>query len=515
MATGCNTGAEPTTIAQAGTTAPPGPVRAPPSTSTTVGPEEVSTSLSASETTAADTTATTFPRQGGGSSFEEIEGPYLLGPDAAIAAGFDRLVIITNSIITLRDKQGGLIASMPSAQFFAPADVPDYITREGQVTDPHTMFDPGSGRFFVVEDGGLVGPICNPKPCQAYQLLAISKNSRPQTLDSDDWYFYGFDRTVDVTPEGTTQTNNGGDRDYLAVNEEAVVITSIDYDFDDGSAQGANIRILDKTPLINGQPPPSWTDIPGVTDPLSGQTRLLFPIPTLDGSGRFFFVSRSFVTCLTVVVWSLDDPLGSPTLSSQTVAGVEPPEGCEAGVVDAVQPGEVPPIRTDADLSSGALASGSLWTAATVTVDYPSGQVTGIEWVQIDVSSWPEPPSLVQASVFSQEGVYRWLPAVMVDPSQNLAMVYAQTTKDEFPSLYVVQRWADDPPNQLRDGILLKAGVTSTSFFPRMTPSGVRTVYGDYFGTSLDPADGSVWVVGEYAKADSTVGMWAANIVFP
>lgn len=318
-------------------------------------------------------------------SFEGVDaiGHYL---DQGIAAGPTSVVLSNNGSVTIRDKTGTLVASTSLRDFFSLVRVPG----ENTVGDVRVVFDARDNRFFLVADGHKTDASCIVGTCVAHYLLAVSKTSSPKALGLDDWYFYALDRTLDVTPEGTRATTNWGDSDSLAVDDNAVVIASVMYSLKDNSPQGAKIRILDKSELIHGGPVTRWTDFAELKDPLTGQPfPFLQPLPTFDGSGAFFLASRSFPSnCeFAVVVWRLENPLTSPTLMNRIATA--PGTSCNIAP-DAAQPGGAPPLDTaSAVLRSAAYRNSSIWTAATTTMNFGSGDVTAIRWVQINVGDWP------------------------------------------------------------------------------------------------------------------------------
>jgi hypothetical protein len=148
--------------------------------------------------------------------------------------------------------------------------------------------------------------------------------------------------------------------------------------------------------------------------------------------------------------------------------------------------------------------------ARTVGIDFGSGSVAAIEWFQIDTSEWPSEVSTVQDSVLGSDGIWQFYPAIMVDAANNVALVYARSSSTEFASSYFATRLSTDPPNELRSGALLKAGVASL-----VEPVEGGTVrYGDYFGIAQDPDKGAIWMLGEYVSAADVWGAWVGEVAF-
>lgn len=436
------------------------------------------------------------------------------GPDTAIAVGQDVVVSITNSLITISDIHGSMLVTSTTRDFWAPAGVADETG--ATVADPHVIYDATSGRFFIVEKDGAA-PGCQ-RPCPAYQLLAVSRTSAPKGLKEADWHFYALDRSIDRAPGGTIQTGDVGDRDYLAADQNALVIASADYDPDTGRFRGANVRILEKQPLLAGQAPTTWRDLGEVRNPRMEQEEiLLFPLATNDGSGRFYLISEAG-QCAALAIWALDDPLGSPSLEYQHASSSTVPSGCVGPIrglrePTITQPDGGPPIATMGVVESGSYHDGTIWTVTGRVAEHPSGEVNGFEWMQVDVGSWPE-PTVVQSGLSSAPDVHRWVAAGVGDANDNFGVVYLQSSESEYPSLYVAHRLGRDPAGELREPVLLKQGNTVTTSNIMHTPDGEFIKFADYQGASLDPVDGSMWFIGQYA--DSSVhretATWAVNL---
>lgn len=488
-----------------------------PTVPTTVAPTTTS-STTVATTTAVPTTSTTEPARSNPlvTSFDALGRPrgFGLGPDEAIAAGEDRIVVITNQVISIRNKSGELIDEATTEDFFAPTDVDPAVKSSRRITDPHVTYDPESQRFFVVESAGRTGESCDIDPCPAYQLVGVSRDARPGSLGAADWYHFAFDRMVERTTDGPVAADVGGDLDLIAVGENAVVISSAHFDVDTWRPMGGNLRIIPKQPLLDGTPPDTWRDIAGITNPVSGDTGIkLHPIGLFDGSGRFVFVSPAG-GCLTIDVWVLEDPLGAATLETHRLTG-EPPMGCDGSSVDPDQPDDAPRLL-GRSWPTGSVAGTSLWITEYVKVAYPSGDYSGVAWLEVDLSAWPAEPSIIQQGVLSSEGVHRFMPAGAASSDNGFALVYGQTGPNEYPSLYAAYRAAGDPLGELREPLLLQSGTAAYTFEPRPTFDGPRMQYADYYGAATDPVDGSIWLVGQYAVEGDGESpnrkVWAANI---
>jgi hypothetical protein len=425
-------------------------------------------------------------------SFEgaEYEGHSL---DYEVAAGPQHLILATNDGLALKGKNGTVVASLRNmSAFFDSVRQP----QEG-VGDPRVIYDSVTERFFLAAIGVVPVRQCSPGACVAHFFVAVSKRSTPASLDVADWYFYALDSTLD----GATPTARWADFVQLGLNDTVVVLTARMHPFGGGSPSVSKIRILEKALLVRGQPV-SWTDLVDVRDPSSGVTAFR-PVLHADRTDRFFLLQGcSYTDASTVTVLEIKDALSSPSLSFQSI----PIDGCQRlPYVLAPQPSGRP-------LSFGApgavvYRNKSLWNAEWTLVDVGGAQVSGVLWYQLDVGAWPAPPAVVQTSVLADADVHYFMPALIVDEADNLAMIVGRSSTVEALSLYYTGRLASDPAGSLRTPALLKAG--TASLFVE------EDRVGDYFGAALDAADGSAWLVGQFASDSTETTSWVGQVGLP
>jgi hypothetical protein len=146
----------------------------------------------------------------------------------------------------------------------------------------------------------------------------------------------------------------------------------------------------------------------------------------------------------------------------------------------------------------------SLWNAQSTVADTDGSTVAGVLWYQIDVRAWPD-ATIRQSSVLAERGVHYFVPALIVDESDNMAMAVARSSAIEPASLYYTGRLANDPAGVLRTPALLKAGTASLSV--------EEDRYGDYFGAAVDPSDGSAWLVGQFVSGTTKTTSWVARVM--
>lgn len=429
-------------------------------------------------------------------------------PDITIAAGPKSLVLSSNDSVTIRDKSGTQIATAELGRFFSSVKT----EREGLI-DPTVHFDPDSFRFFIAAAGAYRDDKnCTLGACVGHMFLAVSKSENPTSTEGKDWYFYALDATM----EAGERTANFPDQTRVSTNATMVVIASSQFRFVDHGNHHYVIRILDKSKAIGGEAN-AWIDLVDMKNANGSRAFQFVPVHSLDRppTGTASFLLNS-LNC-DLGVWGIEDASGSPRLIYRLAQPLPRPEyrNC-AQPSDARQPGGAPslPLSDMPSLQVGPVyRNGSIWAVQHIRMNYGSGDVSAIRWVQIDVSRWPDTVSILQDATFGADGIWHFIPALTVDPSSNVAIVYARSSSNEFPSAYYTGRLSTDRPNTLRPSLLLKAGEASQNHWTGNDYKG-RQMFGDYLGAALDPVDHSAWIVGAYVKTAANWGTWVGNIRF-
>ena len=288
-----------------------------------------------------------------------------------------------------------------------------------------------------------------------------------------------------------------------------LVITSVQRDTATGDFVTAKIRRMLKVFAVDGinYTPTDWLDFVNINVPgTANRVRAVHPAAMSGGLSRFFLTSRvpgpASNDC-SMVVWSLDNLVALTTLTGKVVTKTG---GCAPSPA-ARQPGDPTTLQTSSAAGGHSARpvyrNGSLWDVESVQRTVTGGPVSAVRWMQINVGAWPAAPTFIQDAFIATAGLDHFHPAIMADASNNAFIVYGRTgVAGEFASAYVTGRAAADPVNTLRAPALLQAGADA------LTVSNPAP-YGQYFGAALDPADGTVWVVGEYVASAS---QWAATV---
>ena len=265
----------------------------------------------------------------------DFQGHSLVGAfiDESIAAGPISLVLTNNGSVTIRSKAGAMVANTTLFSFFST------VTQPGEgVGDVRALFDPLSGRFFI---SALAirgqSSTCTLGTCVSHFLLAVSKTSSPVSFGPVEWYLYALDATLD----GATPTTRYVDFPGLGVSDEVIVLTGQMFPFGEvptGFNKVMKIRILDKSKLVSGASV-TWTDFVGVIDPSDGMPArgALQPTQQTGSPGVFFVLGGLPNAACGIIIWAIQNPLSSPTLTGQLLQRPCTPTG-----LNAPQPGGAP-----------------------------------------------------------------------------------------------------------------------------------------------------------------------------
>ena len=421
-------------------------------------------------------------------------------PDPALAVGTDRIVLISNSEVVITTKAGAAVDRVSLQSFFAPL----LASGERSQGDVAALFDESTGRFFLAEAANLHPQSCVPGTCVGHNFVAVSRSSTPSSLGPGDWHLFAFDRFLERASAVPVPTTIWADYDNLAVNGDALYITSRRYGELDDTNQGAIIRMLDKTKLTAGTAPGTWTDFtapPGV-----GINPGMMPARNFGASSVQFFVSRALPGYCGWTLWGLSGGLTAQGLVSQSV---QLSGSCNVSRY-GLQPGDAPTLDVG---GSGSLArtavyrNGRLWMAETFGLNPGAGAGTVIKWAELDVSQWPSSVSIVQQGSVGSDGVWSFYPAIMVDPAGTMVLAFNTTSASTYPSINVAVRFATDPAGTTRPTTVVKAG---TGASVHVDGAG-RNRFGDYLSIDLDPVTFAFWLHGQYGTAGDS-RTWVAQI---
>ena len=259
--------------------------------------------------------------------------------------------------------------------------------------------------------------------------------------------------------------------------------------------------MLDKASMVAGITPLTWSDVLSVYGS-SG----IAPVRMLGTSAVTFFASKDGPCGFKI--WGLTGGLvGLPSVTMQDVALTG----------DCNSPRYPPQLGgPDFDIATGPSArapvyrNGRLFVAATWQqgqVGVASGVSSAIRWAEINVSNWPNAPTVIQDGTIGSDGVWYFFPAINVDASGNMVISFNTSGTTSYASIAAAVRLSTDASGTTRAPTLVKAGTA-----PMLTydPAG-RNRFADWSSIAVDPVTGGTWIHAQFA-APPPYQTWVAQI---
>ena len=378
-------------------------------------------------------------------------------PDPSLAVGPDHVVVTVNMAIAFFDKEG-------NEQFSANLDSsgnPGFFEEVGGGSfcfDPKCFYDAHAERFVVLAlehyDSG---------EGESFITMAVSDDSDPNGV----WYKYRMWSVITNDDNGNTYWV---DYPGFGFDDGYYYVTGNLFGLNNGGWGGVLYRILDKTPMLTGDP----VVVADVQKPGHASMQCAQHI---GDSPAAFFVGRRNNTELRV---SYIDTPENPSVVSEFVA-----------VPNHSTPGGVPnPGGTisalDGRIMNAQYRDGSLWTAHGIS----GNDVNAVgRWYEIDLSNWPAvAPTLAQSGDATVAGKSTFFPAIAQNKRGEVAIIVASANDTSVPTLHLVGRKQGDP-----------LGVMGLPTLVATSETGADGRWGDYFDMTIDPNnDTRFWYVGEY-----------------
>ena len=431
-----------------------------------------------------------------------IRGFYHIPPDPISAAGPNHVVCIVNTSIEWYTKSGTLLGGKRLGKNSSNA-VGSFFESLSPISgsfDPKVQYDQYAGRFVVIAlEQKYVGPH---NPSNASRILvAVSATNDP----TGSWYFAAIDSKVNITTNGEWADYPG-----LAVSDDAVYVTANMFSFGTNSFQGTRLWIIQK-----GQGTGGFYDggsaAANIYDP-STAAGLTGPAFTLQPAVMYGSLPSGVKTYLVNAGWSdggandylsvisVGGTTASPTFSNTFISLGGNLYDPSAAFPNAPQLGSAQLISTnDGRVLKTVCRGGELWGTMTVVPlagATDAGQATAF-WFKILVSTM----TLGDIGYIYGEdigtGTYTFFPSLAVDGEGNMVAGFSASGPTIYPGAYFTYRFAGDAAGTTRGSGVLRAGL---DYYVRKF-SGTRNRWGDYSGTTIDPADDSFWIFNEFAKA--------------
>jgi hypothetical protein len=400
-------------------------------------------------------------------------------PDPHGAAGTDGILQTVNLRIQYFTKAGTSV--------WGPVALSTFFGISGSGTsDPRVVFDAATQRFYVILQENT--------NTQAFVNLAVSKTANPASSGSSDWYFY--------RPEITQRVGNqryGADYPGLGVDGQALYVTYNMYKlpFSSGSTfRDCQVVIFNKANINSGT---LGSGFPKKVFTPNGSSNgfTLQPATVMGGtppSNTAYLGETSLSSTTAVRVWTLTNPLTSPSLSSTTIT--VPNNGGYIG--SAPQCGTSTTVATLSPRTQGNACwyNGAIWF--THTAGGSSGKAI-VYYYKVNTSGMTLAES---GGINGGTGVSTYQPSVGVSSNGSVAIVYTQSSSTQCPTMVYVSRTAAatafDAP------VAVKASPSFSN----------SDRWGDYASVTGDPVDNSLWLTHEWAKTNAlhNWSTWWANV---
>lgn len=420
-------------------------------------------------------------------------------PDTMGAAGPNHLVVTLNGTFRIQTKTGTVLSDVSLNSFFSAGG----ITFTSTSFDPKIAYDANSGRF-------IMSAGADAESTSSAIVLAVSETSDP----TGAWHII----KIDADSANTTWA----DYPCLGMNGTWIAITANMFNMSNQYV-GPKMWVFDKSQALAGTfvetTFATGFDNTGIGSGFTLQPCLTFGSePTLwiidnsfaSGSNNLARISRITGTA-TTPAWSLDPvrPLGGgPTnngLSNIQDFGA-PINPAQSGTTYTLDGGDARVLNAVFRTSGTGVSSNAvgLWFAYTAGMPNLAPVHDNANWEHLNVTNG----TVLNEGTITDVTLSYMYPTVAVTANGDMGIGFTGTSALTFPSAYYTNR----PGTGTGAGVVQpvyesKAGASS---YVKLG-SGTSNRWGDYSMTMIDPSDGLVWTVQEFAYGTNTWGTWWAK----
>ncbi len=371
-------------------------------------------------------------------------------PDPAIAVGPNHIVATVNAIIVIYDKAGRQLSQ---------AFITDFMTgtqdRTNSAWDTYPVFDPGTGRFFIVCAFGDART-------HGGAFLAVSATSDP----TGQWHTFLLDNS----------TQTWVDFPKLDLTQNAVVLTFSEVPTVGSTAKGScPVLVVGLPGLLSGSANLSITRFASVFG-TPGSCSLPFPALSYSPGPTAYLVQLNTPTGTgnSLRLATLDTS-AQPAITTATIPVSAFTAASFVPQLNGTSQIDVGPPRID----SAVVRNGMLW--CTHTVAGASG--AAVRWYELD----PVGKTVVQSGAVPGVG-NAFMGAIGIAPNGDADMVFTTSSAAQFASAGYAHRASTDPPGAMPVSAIFQPGSAAYG----------GTRWGDFFTTSVDPSGTSVWGIAEF-----------------
>jgi hypothetical protein len=404
-------------------------------------------------------------------------------PDANGAIGPKHFVEFINGRFAVFDKTNGqLVFGTSDIKFWTNAGVT--ITGTQDVTDPRTVYDPSSGRWFVsMVDENLASR----RQVANRFLIAVSATSDPTAA------WHGF-----AIP--SSSLNYFADFPTLGIDSNGAYVSGDLFDRFQNPV-GPIVVSIPKSSLLATPPSTAGFTSSGVLSYASRGDILQSAVTTGNATTPEVVLAvgdlgLDFQPHSTLILSDFQNSSGSLTLSGRTVLTVPaynlPINPRQPSGTDNLDDG-------DARISAFARRVGDvLYATHAVEVDSRAA----VRWYKIDAVS----RSLLESGTISDPNLELFYPSIAANDAGVVVIGCNGTSESQFVSSYAVVGQPVNGQLTFGDLLLLKKGETN---YNQQDDTGVGR-WGDYSATSVDPAaPNRFWTIQTFPVGPTT---WATQV---
>ena len=395
-------------------------------------------------------------------------------PDVTIGVSKNHVAQMVHNSIEVWDKTGRPLMKQSLYDFFN-------ISRNHYITDPMMLYDNTSGNWFatIVDGGenrvenGLSYWSCKPL-CKV--ILAKSNNDNPM-------------KNLTLVEINSTQSDFFPDEPKISVNKFNLFMTTTEFNITDPEKNIFVAYLIDK----------------GLESFFENSDNRILP---LQWPNQHFAVPDSFPSdCTTTVALVKDDPteMYSNSSSIQVLDYCNSEyAGSPIGPMEVKLPevSKIVPARnledliteTDLKISSAIRDNQSVWIAVQAACqpqEISSNSCVRVLKIENTTTQGNESYSLAEDMNFHTNKTDLYYPTLAISKDKNLFLMTGFSNSWTFPSLSISQIVSK---NETLDLYTVFGSYINNS-----------TRYGDYFGSAIDPVDGSVWLSGQYVDQSISI----------
>ena len=398
-------------------------------------------------------------------------------PDVNGAAGPEHLMVTLNTETRIMDKAGNPISTMGTGAIWYP------VPGSAGIFDPKISYDQYENRWIFIMASSS-------DPASSRLMVAVSENYDP----TGNWYIYTFD--ADAT------NTHWFDYPNVGFNKKWIVVSGNMF----GAGYYSAIFVLNKADLYNNAPEAGYTRIerydgftfvPAVTYDLEEED--VYMVTNAGGNNNGYGYLN---------LWKVTGDIGNEEIIDLGLIGIPEPWGNGSyanGGNFAPQLGTTEKINTvDARMENMVYRNGKLWCVHHVYLPADNPTRCSVQWFELALDG----TILQHGRVDDENGNMCYAFAtIAVNAKEDVMIGYGRFSPEQYASSGYSFRYADDPPNTLRDSYQFKDGLAP--YVKKF--GGDRNRWGDYTATWVDPADDlDFWTLQEYADLpDGSQDQWS------